>query len=336
MLETGRRGLLAILASGAATGIAGCLGSEDDGEFPTETITHVSPYDPGGGNDTYARGVMPLLADELDAELSIENISGAGGMNAISEVLNSEPDGHTTIGIDPPTEVGVQMMEDPGIDQRDLEPVCQFGFSARVLVVDAEYEEEIQSLDDLLERYETGEWSNVGVMSPGSPPHIFTLLAHEDDEYDWQWEELISYDGSAAINEAVASGEVPCGISSDAGALSAVEAGDVYPLVTLHTDGSPTFPDTPTVEDEGYPDYDWVNGINRTLFTPPETPQDVRETLAEEMENALETDEAEEWEEETGNALMYEGIDATGEHFEEIFEEYENHNVVELVEEYEG
>lgn len=334
MEANSRREVITAFGVGAVTALAGCSDSTED-EYPSESITHASPYDPGGGNDTYARGVMPLVADQLDTAIEIENISGAGGMNAISEVISADPDGHTTIGIDPPTEVGVQIMEGVDIDQRDLEAVCTFGFSARVLVVDTEYEDEVESFTDVLEKYESGEWENVGLQSPGSPPNIFALLAkHEDSEYDWQYEEGVSYGGSAAINEAVASGEVPCGISSDAGAISSVEAGDVFPLVSLHSDGSPAFPDIPDVTEEGYPEFDWVNGINRTLFAPPETPRDVRETLADAVENAIETEEAQEWVEETDNPLIFNGIDETQQLLEDIFDQYHSFEVAELIEDH--
>jgi tripartite-type tricarboxylate transporter receptor subunit TctC len=77
-----------------------------------------------------------------------------------------------------------------------------------------------------------------------------------------------------------------------------------------------------------------VNGINRTLFTPPETPRERREILADAMESAIETEDAEEWSEETGNPLLFSGIDETDQLLEEIFEEYEEHDVEGLIEEH--
>ena len=61
-------------------------------------IRWIVPHAPGGGYDTYSRLIAPFYAKELQAEISIDNIPGAGGMVGAQTIKGADPDG-LTIGI---------------------------------------------------------------------------------------------------------------------------------------------------------------------------------------------------------------------------------------------
>jgi tripartite-type tricarboxylate transporter receptor subunit TctC len=70
---------------------------------------------------------------------------------------------------------------------------------------------------------------------------------------------------------AVASGEVPIGFPSVAGALPLLKAGRVVPIAVTSAQRSKTLPNVPTIAESGYPGYDitpWY-GIGAPANTPP-------------------------------------------------------------------
>src|SRR5688572_17173950 len=75
----------------------GCAG------FPTSDIELVIPYGPGGGFDTWARLVAPVLQEKLPTDVNVVplNREGAGGLVGVTEVLGAQPDGHTIVITEP-------------------------------------------------------------------------------------------------------------------------------------------------------------------------------------------------------------------------------------------
>lgn len=342
--ETTRRRFLRVAGAGAAVSIAGCLQDDapagGDGEDwePSETIRYIVPYDEGGGTDVYARGIHGSLTEAMDQDIQVDNVPGGGGLNGFGDLYGSEPDGHTIAGSATPLEVPPQMLEDPGFDQRELEGVANIGRSTWCLIVNEEYEGEVETFDDVREMHNSGEWDSIGIQEPGSPQDIMTLLAKYGEgyaeEYDWQWEERVQYTGTGPIAEAVTSGEVPCGIGTDAGTEPDVAAGGVYPICTFFSEGTEVYPDIPSVTDEGYPEMDFVAGVTRGLYAPPDTPDGVIEELTTRVETATEHEEYQNWSEETGNPVFYEGPEEANAAIDDAFEEMEDLEVVELIEEH--
>lgn len=341
---TTRRRFLGIAGAGAAASMAGCLqddspgsGNGEDWE-PSESIRYIVPYDEGGGTDVYARGIVEPLTDAMGQDIQVDNVPGGGGLNGFGELYGSDPDGHTISGSATPLEVPPQMLEDPGFDQRDLEGIANIGRSTWCLIVNEEYEDEVETFDDVREMHNSGEWETIGIQEPGSPQDIMTLLAKHGEgyaeEYDWQWGERVQYTGTGPITEAVTSGEVPCGIGTDAGTEPNVSSGGVYPVCTFWSEGTEVYPDIPSVTDEGYPDMDFISGVTRGLYAPPDTPDGVIEELTGRVEEATEDERYQEWSEETGNPIFYEGPDEANAAIEDAFAEIEELGIIELIEEH--
>ena len=78
-------------------GIASAQTLAPAGDYPSRSITLISPFPPGGGND----GVARLLAQELGIisgqAVVVENRAGAGGNLGTSAVARAKPDGYTLV-----------------------------------------------------------------------------------------------------------------------------------------------------------------------------------------------------------------------------------------------
>ena len=110
-----------IKAAGAAglVGLAGCTGSggggggsnggggstgsgsgSGDGWTPDRNLTVIVPWGAGGGTDTMTRSVMKPAEEILkergvNVNITVQNITGANGLNGARRVLNKPADGYT-------------------------------------------------------------------------------------------------------------------------------------------------------------------------------------------------------------------------------------------------
>ncbi|UHQ98880.1 tripartite tricarboxylate transporter substrate binding protein (plasmid) [Natrinema zhouii] len=302
---------------GAATtvGLAGCIGGDNrDGEFPSDNIRHIIPYGEGGGSDTYARGILPQVGEELGVDVQLENIPGAESIQGITEAYYAEPDGYTHVGHTLPTAGIAWLLNQTNDDLSQLKGICQYGQTPYVIF--ANPDEEIEGMEDLADRYEDGDLTQFGG-SLGAANHVAMIQLRE--EGDVPWEDWIVYDGSGPTVQAAASGEIPVGTATDSSAAGAVEEGNIDIVGVLTSDGSSVFPDTSTTEDAGWTNVDEFGAIMRTASCAPDTPDDRVQTLADAYEAAINSDEVQEWSEETGNEVLFNGPDETNAAIESAF-----------------
>ncbi len=288
-------------ATGAATvgvaGLAGCLG--EGGEYPDDDLDVIIPFDEGGGSDTIVRQMADPLSNELDVNVRPENVPGAGSMRGIGQLLTEEPDGYTCGKFNPLTTSIQAMINPPDFEMEDLKGLATIGFNAIVLVADPDAG--IDDFDALIDGYAAGEYDNIGGLGVNYLPNVMFF----QERFGMEWDNYIQYSGAGPINQAVASGEVPAAVTSDAGAAEAVESGDAEVLAVLTSNGSEVFPDAPTIPDLGYENMDFIGQVTRSMWVPPETPDDRVETLSAAVETVVEGDVMQEWSDETGNPIEY-------------------------------
>jgi tripartite-type tricarboxylate transporter receptor subunit TctC len=63
--------------------------------WPSQTVTIIVPYAPGGIADIAARTVAEAMSAEWGQEVIVDNRTGGAGFVAATAVARSEPDGHT-------------------------------------------------------------------------------------------------------------------------------------------------------------------------------------------------------------------------------------------------
>jgi tripartite-type tricarboxylate transporter receptor subunit TctC len=65
--------------------------------YPSKPIRLISPYGPGGGNDTIARLVGQKLTDAVGQQVIVDNRPGGNTIIGTDIVAKSRPDGHTIL-----------------------------------------------------------------------------------------------------------------------------------------------------------------------------------------------------------------------------------------------
>lgn len=60
-----------------------------------QRLRWIVPYSPGGGFDIYSRLIAPQLATKIGAAITVENVTGAGGILGSRRIQRALPDGRT-------------------------------------------------------------------------------------------------------------------------------------------------------------------------------------------------------------------------------------------------
>lgn len=308
-------------ASTLAAGFAGCIGSDGEGDgddYPSDDLRYIIPFSEGGGTDTFARQIIPVMGDELETNIAIENIPGAASLRGTGELYYADSDGYTFGGFNPPSTPVSAMVNPPDFEMTELKGVGAYARAPFVIVANPEHG--IEDFEDLKSRYDSGELETFSGKERGGVDHVLALLMKNDEEYDFGWERYVGYDGSGPAVQATVSGEVPAAISTASAAQGAVEDDRVDTVVCLTSEGASVYPDLQSTVDEGYPNIDYLGQLRRCMYAPPETSDDQIQVLTEALEAALQDEEVQQWAEETNNQLNYAGPDAAEEAVQDAFD----------------
>lgn len=193
-------------------------------------IRWIVPNALGGGYDTYSRLIEPYLERQLQAEITVENIPGAGGMIGAIQIKTAKPDG-LTIGILDGSGMLVASLsgEENAPDlSEDFTILSRIARSHQVWATSADGP--LRSMDDVLRANQTRpivfgtlnvaslSFYNIAVAS-----HLLGLDA----------EIVTGYRGSRAGILAVQRGEIEIISYSFESILRHIESGDVRPLMQI-------------------------------------------------------------------------------------------------------
>src|ERR1700682_3877980 len=85
-----KRGAAALLALNACA-----LAAAHAQQYPSKPIRFIVPSAPGGGPDTVARLLAPLLSEQLTQQVIVDNRPGGAFVIGIQAVATADPDGYT-------------------------------------------------------------------------------------------------------------------------------------------------------------------------------------------------------------------------------------------------
>ncbi len=96
MPKFARAGLAARLAAGFA--VAGAIAAApiaQAADYPSQPITIIVPYAPGGSSDAIARRISQPLGEALGTNVIIDNKAGGNGAIGAAQLARAKADGHT-------------------------------------------------------------------------------------------------------------------------------------------------------------------------------------------------------------------------------------------------
>ena len=277
-----RRDFIALLGGAAAWPFSVQAQSPGSG-YPTHPITLIVPYAPGGGNDVVARAVTEPMGKVLGQPLVIENRGGAGGSVGTRAVARAAPDGYTlglggtgTLAIDP------TLYPNVGYDPRkDFAPVGLIATSPLIVVVNQSVP--VHNIQELiaLAKAQPGKL-NYASAGTGSGIHLGTVLFAETAGIDLTH---IPYKGSGPALTDLLGGHVQIYFSSLPPAVGLVKEGKLRALGITSLKRSASFPDVPTVAEQGLPGFEAV--LHYGVVAPAGTPRPIVDKLNAALRAAL-------------------------------------------------
>lgn len=271
---------------GIAVALSAFTGSVQaaDPYYKGKTIRFIVGFGPGGGYDTYARMLAPLLEKELGATVLVENQPGAGGMIALNK-FNVAPGDGLQMTIINGTGASLQQLLDlkgARFDMTEFKILGIIDHSVWNFLVQPN--SPFNTVQDVIKSGKTLHWGGSGKVSGMSDGAAMTCHA-----LGIPCKLVTGYKGSRAAANAVAKGEMDAMYVSETSAFRYVKAENAKAIATMNRDRSKLFPDLPTVFEQ-VPDLteqqQWwidyratVESLGRILAMPPSTPQARVDTL---------------------------------------------------------
>jgi tripartite-type tricarboxylate transporter receptor subunit TctC len=299
------------LAVAVPVTLAACGGSEGGGDEssaeawePDRDIEWIVPYTPGGGFDTYSRGIaetMQQVAMPEGVNVVVRNMPPLP--QGITAMYTADADGYT-IGILPMPAAIAQEIQDPDLARWETEKFTVLGSvdeNAYVVYVpkDSPYEtiEDLIAADDL--KTVTVEEGSSSALAGQATIEALGLDAN------------VTYglEGSAEVVTAALRGDADFIVYGSSDLVGFVESGDIRPLLFLGTeDQRPEeldwLADTPSAEDAGFPDLAGAVTELRLIVAPPDLPENVATWLRDAVYSTMTSEEFAAWAEKAERPIV--------------------------------
>ena len=245
-------------------------------DYPNHPVRIIVPYPAGGSTDNIARPLAERLSRALGQQFVVENRGGAGGIIGAEALAKSTPDGYT-IMVSPQTPMVVlpnlrKVNYDP---QKDVVPIGRMtevvtGFACHPSLG-------VKTLPEFiaLAKQKPGEITFVSA-GVGTITHLrgelLKLMAGIDLMH-------VPYKGNGEALPDLLAGVSHC--MFEAIVFPYVKAGKLNLLAVVDDERHPDFPDTPTIKEQGFPDYEapiWFGA-----YVPRGTPAPIMQKLHREI-----------------------------------------------------
>ena len=272
------------LAVGAASGIHAQTAAAP---YPAKPIRMIVPFPPGGGTDILSRLVANKLTEVSKWTVIPDNRGGAGGTIGIAEAARAAPTGYEMVmGQKDNMVVAPWLYKNLSYDPtKDLVAVAHVAYTPVVIVTSVG--SRFKTLADVVAAAKA-EPDKITYGSPGNGTtihlagEIFNAAANIKLRH-------IPYKGSNPAMMDVLAGNVDLMVSSLPSAMGQIKAGKLRVLAVTSAKRSTSLPDSPTVAELGYKDFDVSTWYG--LFMPANTPKNVITTMNTEVNKLLDTPE---------------------------------------------
>src|SRR6185437_3083419 len=270
----------ALYATIAAAVLLAAGASASAQQYPTRSITVVSPFPAGSASDTTARVVVDQISKGLGQPMVVEPQAGAGGVVGFAAVAKASPDGDTLVTSSSSMANGQVLHAHLSYDPvRDFVPVAMFGPQPNVLVVSKQ--SGFKTVADLVAAAKakpgTLTFASAGIGSTSHMAGERFKLATKIDVRHIPFRE-------GGLTEVMA-GRIDYYFIPLAAAASMLGSGKLTVLAVSTAKRAALLPNVPTVGEAGFPDAQssfWVG-----LSAPAKTPRDIVNKIHDATEKAL-------------------------------------------------
>ena len=249
--------------------------------YPRRSVQVVVPYPAGGSTDPLVRIICDRLSRNLGQTFVVLNQPGAGGNTGTASVVRGAHDGYTLVASAAAIAINATYYRNLPFDvETDLIPLAVIArFPMMFLVQPAS---DIGSIVDLVAQAKAKPGSIAyGTSGNGVLDHLIDEKFKADTNTDML---RVPHNGVPATFTSLLRGDINFMVAASNAALPFVEAKTLKPLAVTSAARSPQFPDVPTMQEQGFKNfqmYGWA-----MLFAPAGTPQPIVEKLHAEIAKA--------------------------------------------------
>ena len=239
-------------------------------QYPTRPVRVISPFAPGGGNDSMLRIIAPKLTEQFMQSFYIENRAGANGIVGTEVAARAAPEGYTIVLIPSGHAVNATLYKKLPYDSlKDFTAISLVGSSPLVLASHPSLP--AKNVKELIAfaKARPGQLS-YGSAGIGSSGHLggalFDVLAGTKMLH-------VPYKGMSVAITDLMSGQVTLTFGTSLSVVPHVRSGRLRALATTGAKRSTALPDLPTVAEAGVPGYEaslWYGFVGPARI-PPET-----------------------------------------------------------------
>jgi len=241
--------------------------------YPSKTIRFVVPFAAGSATDTLARVLGQTMSQSLGQAIVVENMPGATGQIAASNVARAAPDGYTVLVTSNSTHASNQSLyKKLSYDHvKDFEPVTTLGTITLALVVNPSVP--VSTTQELVAyaKANPGKLTfGAGSASSRLAGEMLKSTAGIDMLY-------VPYKSNPQAVTDLLGGQIQVMFADISTTLPVARAGKVKALGVSSAQRSTLAPDLPTMQEAGLKGYELTAWF--AAFVPANTPKPVVDTL---------------------------------------------------------
>jgi tripartite-type tricarboxylate transporter receptor subunit TctC len=279
-------------------------------------LRFIVPFPAGGGADLLTRVLAEQIGKVHGVSTLIENRPGAASVIGTEAASRATPDGNTVAIVANSFIIHPNFKKLTYEPLTSFEPVCLLANSPQVIVVNSI--SPYKTLTELLDaaRAKPGELSHASV-GPASAQHIameqLKLLAKVNMVF-------VPFNGNTPALNQLLGGHVGAVMSNYSEAVEQVNAGKLRALATAGKTRLATWPNVPTIAEQGFPSY--AVEVWYGLLAPAKTPKDKIAELSKWCAEAMLAPELKPKWELQGLAPVGSSAEAFGAHLRQQSEDY--------------
>jgi len=242
---------------------------DNDGEFPSRSVSVYVPFSAGGGTDLVARGMAEAAREDFPNGIAVENRTGAGGAVGLSAGANAAADGYilTTLTVE---SVTLPHMGGVEFDADSFIPIIMLNEAYSVITVHAD--SDFHTLDDLIQASAQSPIL-VGNSGVGAIWHLAAAAFAEASGANF---EHVPFEGAADAITSLLGEHIDAVTVSFPEVVGQVQAGEFRVLAVLGPERIDEIADVPTATELGF---DVQVSAWRGIGVPVGTPQEVVDAL---------------------------------------------------------
>jgi tripartite-type tricarboxylate transporter receptor subunit TctC len=238
-------------------------------QYPSRTISIVTPVAPGVPFDLLGRLLADRLRQKLGTSAVVENVTGGNGLIATQRVLNSKADGYSFLLASTGITAAPSIMNNAGYSPRDFVAIAPLGQVPYVLLVSAAVPaNDVESL--MVYIGDHAKSINFGVLMTSGTGSLLSRKLGSIANVELT---EVGYRGSTAMITALLANEIQIMATTYSVAGPHLQAGKIKAIGALGDERMKQLPNLPTFKEKGYPSL--TTNVWAALFARAGTPPEV-------------------------------------------------------------